>query len=209
MTWVRLNGQVPYSRERVCSMEGCHKKHFGKGLCATHYARFRQHGTTDQPVKERQSDLRCTIGDCQNKRLANGLCRTHYERLRNQGRLTVLSLEDRFWMHVIKTESCWIWTGNRDKDGYGNIGNGPRDSYKLIRAHRLSYALHKGEVPDNLFVCHTCDKPYCVNPDHLFLGTAKDNENDKVNKGRQAKGERNGNSKYARSLRRESSNPIY
>lgn len=88
---------------------------------------------------------------------------------------------ERFFSKVEKTETCWNWTAcKRGKAGYGAINvNG-----KVKDAHRLSYELHKGEIPEGLMVLHTCDNRLCVNPEHLFLGTAKDNWHDGFNKGR-------------------------
>lgn len=95
---------------------------------------------------------------------------------------------ERFWAKVEKTETCWLWTGQFDSDGYGRIktSNRPR---RRIRAHALSWAIHFGPIPAGLVVCHRCDNPPCVRPDHLFLGTTADNQHDKVAKGRQARGE--------------------
>lgn len=95
-----------------------------------------------------------------------------------------VSLENRFWSRVNKTSTCWLWTMGTDKDGYGKISSGKRQNRKHMRAHRVSYELYKGAVPDGMFVCHTCDNPSCVNPEHLFLGTAFDNNRDTINKGR-------------------------
>lgn len=80
-----------------------------------------------------------------------------------------------------KTE-CWVWTACIASHGYGDI---TVRSHFHSTAHRASWLLHKGDIPDNMFVLHTCDNRKCVNPDHLFLGTHKDNMRDMNEKGRQ------------------------
>lgn len=85
-----------------------------------------------------------------------------------------------FYEFVNKTDSCWLWMGYKSKDGYGVY----KVNRKPVRAHRYSYAREFGDIPDGLFVCHHCDTPLCVRPEHLFLGTAKDNNLDKIRKGR-------------------------
>lgn len=79
---------------------------------------------------------------------------------------------------------CWLWSGALGSDGYGVISKNSGGVKKTYRAHRLSYALHVGPVPDGLMVCHHCDNPACVAPHHLFLGDAFDNIRDCVKKGR-------------------------
>lgn len=90
--------------------------------------------------------------------------------------------EDRFWEKVIKRgpDECWDWNGSHDQHGYGQL----RIDGHNVRAHRFSYKLHKGPIPDGKDVCHDCDYPPCTNPVHLFAGTAKDNLDDMVAKGR-------------------------
>jgi hypothetical protein len=81
---------------------------------------------------------------------------------------------------------CWQWTAAVDSCGYGQImvGNKLDGTYKLAPAHRVSFELFKGKIPDGYCVCHTCDNPRCVNPDHLFPGTQLDNIRDRDSKGR-------------------------
>lgn len=94
-----------------------------------------------------------------------------------------MSLEQRFWDKVEKTESCWRWHGAKNDFGYGRINLGGRNE-GVDRAHRVSYRLHFGEIPKGKVVCHSCDNPECTRPDHLFLGTKQDNSLDMIRKGR-------------------------
>lgn len=86
----------------------------------------------------------------------------------------------RFWALVEKTDSCWLWTGSTWDHGYGEF----KVLGERVLAHRYSYELANGPIPDARLVCHKCDVPLCVRPDHLFLGTAGDNNRDAAAKGR-------------------------
>ncbi len=93
-------------------------------------------------------------------------------------------LEERFWNKVDKSLECWNWTASLGGDGYGQF----RVEGTIRLAHRVSYELEYGAIPSKLCVCHHCDNPPCVRPEHLFLGTRDDNNQDAIRKGRNAKG---------------------
>lgn len=93
------------------------------------------------------------------------------------------TLAQRFWAKVQKTIGCWLWTGAKTTHGYAHMHTGPR-SGAVINAARISWLIHFGEIPPGLCVLHRCDNEGCVNPEHLFLGTNKDNTLDMFHKGR-------------------------
>lgn len=93
--------------------------------------------------------------------------------------------EERFWAKVEKTGACWLWTASLVKNGgYGQFNLIVSGRKTPVRAHRYSYELAFGPIPDGLHVCHRCDVPRCVRPEHLFLGTDTENMRDCIAKGR-------------------------
>lgn len=90
------------------------------------------------------------------------------------------TLEDRFWRQVVRSATCWEWTGVRTAKGYGRVSIAGR----YIYVHRVSWEWHRGPIPPGLLVLHHCDNPPCVRPDHLWLGTMLDNVRDMDSKGR-------------------------
>jgi len=87
---------------------------------------------------------------------------------------------ERFWSHVQKSDDCWLWQGAHHPAGYGEFVAAGRK----WRAHRLSYMLLSGLIPPGLWVLHHCDTPACCRPEHLFIGTVRDNNADMWAKGR-------------------------
>lgn len=104
---------------------------------------------------------------------------------------------NRFWDKVDKNgnNGCWNWVAYHNSDGYGKLSINGKSEF----AHRISWVLHFGDIPHGLCVCHHCDNPRCVNPDHLFLASHTENMKDMKIKGRTSLcknfGEKNGNSK--------------
>lgn len=140
------------------------------------------------------ADPICSVFGCEKpvtRRRRRGLCIMHAERLRLHGAFDLPptpTVEERFWSKVAVAgpSECWPWkasvTGN---SGYGTL----KDAGREVKAHRFSYELHHGPIPEGLVVRHDCDVRHCVNPAHLRIGTPLDNVQDMVDRGRACKGE--------------------
>jgi hypothetical protein len=133
----------------------------------------------------------CSIEGCDGigSKLGNTLCTKHYQRQRKHGnphtRLIPERFEDRFWSKVEKSESCWNWTGAK-VNGYGVVKRHTVQG----QAHRFSYEMAKGPIPEGLFIDHICRNPSCVNPDHLRPVTQKQNRENLSQSGRGVSGTR-------------------
>jgi hypothetical protein len=104
-------------------------------------------------------------------------------------------MADRLAKKTKKCGLCWEWAGARNAAGYGHL----KDGGVSFASHRVAWTVaNQRQIPGGLFVCHTCDNPSCVRPDHLWVGTHKENQQDKALKGRSAKNRGGADAKAAR-----------
>jgi hypothetical protein len=145
---------IAESFEGLCCIKGCNDVVLAVGLCNKHWRRNKLYGSPVSLKKPAQS---------------------------NKGKPAIHRFTEKY---TVNENGCWIWGNGKDFDGYG-LFHGTVDGVVYRRAHRFSIAYHKKLHPvQGQNVCHTCDVPNCVNPDHLFLGTVGDNQRDKWAKGR-------------------------
>lgn len=182
-------------KNRKCCIENCDGLHEARGFCNMHYKRWLVHG---DPLKT-LFNYSCKIEGCDKKHMGKGYCIKHYARVYLKGNplysIYDLTINERLQEKMIinSENNCWEWNACLNNHGYGLV----TIHGKVGHAHRRSYEAFIGKIPKGLFVLHHCDNRACINPDHLFLGTNKDNMSDMKNKGRArtCHGEDNKNSK--------------
>lgn len=144
------------------------------------------------------ASMKCSIADCPTTAYARGWCQKHYTRWKRTGDPEkvihayrepphlVRPKRDRWEERVDKSGDCWIWIGARTSHGYGQLRTG--NPGRVEMAHRLAWEFYRGPISAGMDICHRCDNPPCVNPDHLFPGNAEANARDMVAKGRKKGG---------------------
>jgi hypothetical protein len=179
-----------------CLIEDCERGHKAKGYCAKHYQRLIINGTPH--LKEKREILPiCTIENCSRPTRSWNLCSRHYYKSRTKGldgNYTIVN-DDKLRLKtnsVVDKNGCWRWRKSKF-NGYGKTVL----KRKAMSAHRASWIIFAGKIPNRLQVNHKCHVRDCINPDHLYLGDQKQNMRDMKQAGRQKilKGSEIGNSK--------------
>jgi Autographiviridae endonuclease len=187
------------SEKRICSVNGCGGRHFGNGFCAKHNYRWNKHGDPLVTAEARRPKVinvaPCPVAGCGREPYSKGLCNPHYERLRRTGELSpevpiggpdkTLWTDEQWAAEIMprfvrQPNGCLEWTGNIRNGAYGRVWF----RGKMQPAHRVSYMLNVGPIPEGMVICHHCDNPPCGDPEHLFLGEIADNHADMTMKGR-------------------------
>lgn len=150
----------------ICSIDGCDKNVYilEDAICQNHWRKLKKYGDP-LGVAEKPETRLCTIEGCNNKHRSKGLCNKHYCRNRNHGSPDIVkyeyirgTLDERFWARVEKTDNCWLWTGRISPKGYGQFDLEDRS----ITAHRMSWIMANGEIPEELEVNHLCHTRECM-----------------------------------------------
>ena len=151
------------------------------------------------PKVIRKVRTECSFPGCGRGHKAHGLCNGHYNQYRMGRELVPLqsrvvgTTAERFWHYVRQEGSCWEWVGGKYPNGYGRLNVDGNMEY----AHRVSYRIHKGEIPEGLEIRHQCHNRKCVNPDHLLVGTHTENMQDSVRDKKTAWGAAHGSVKLS------------
>jgi hypothetical protein len=166
----------------------------------------RRMGRVRQATTRKDQEIRmrlCEVSGCEQKHFGKGLCSKHYERVRRNGSTDMVTYvvdgdvdlqsvtRRRLERNSKRVGECIEYTGTLETAGYGVI----QISRKRTKAHRVSFELHNGPIPEGMMVRHKCDNPPCINPAHLTLGGQQENMSDMVERGRSLPGERQPNAK--------------
>jgi hypothetical protein len=152
----------------ICSEPGCNDEVRIRNLCKCHYEQGRR-----EAIKARLHGKPCAVPDCSANAVARGWCDPHYRRWKRTGSPVRATPEQRFWRNVQRgrADDCWPWLASGWPKGYGAF----RINGQTVAAHRFSYELHHGPIPEGLTVDHLCRNPSCVNPAHLEAVTFREN----------------------------------
>lgn len=209
--WKRYGNPLAGGTSRVrlaaaCSIEGCSEPPWARGWCPKHLLRWRKYGDPLGTAPPRRERL-CSVDGCARKHDGHGLCSTHLHRLRHTGSASPdVPIRERFataregFCNVMPDQpplsGCWLWRGSvlSEDEPYGTFVV----ARQRFLAHRASYEISVGPIPDGLIVRHTCDNPQCVQPLHFLVGTQADNVQDKVDRSRQSRGPSHTNARGSR-----------
>lgn len=159
---------------KICSIDGCEKKHTARGYCPMHYSRLKRTGKTGGPGEITWTISPCSVDGCEVKAHAKGYCANHYQLWHSNGD-PLLKIKgnpaESFRKRTQRRGDCVEWTGNVDSAGYGIVWVDGRRAF----AHRWSYSHFIEPIPEGMFIDHMCHNTSCVKPTHLRLATPKQN----------------------------------